>query len=139
MEKEMVGTYGEYFVVTRLLSWGFPAAIVPGPFSYDVVADINGTPVRVQVKTTNKVSKSRSGKDVFRFDCRHTAGRNSSKSGSYGPQDYDIMVCVAVPNFRMMFLPNGKRVTLERAATVFNREEERKSWDSCLKSLGLIK
>lgn len=132
MEKDMVGTYGEYFTVTRLLSWGYPATVVPGPFKYDVVVDIDGTPLRIQVKSTGKIQKSRTGNDVFRFECR-------TRAKSYKEKDYDIMACVAVPNYRILFLPNGSRKALERKVETFNKEQERNSWDSCLKSLGLIK
>lgn len=131
MNKDMIGTYGEYFCVTRLLSWGYPATIVPGPFTYDVVVDINGKPLRIQVKTTNRES-SRGGS--FEWNCRH-----SVKNKAYSEGDYDIMACVAVPNYRMIFLPFHKKQIISRSCDKLNREEERKSWETCLDTLGLIK
>ncbi len=132
IDKDMVGTYGEYFTVTRLLSWGYPATIVPGPFKYDIVVDVDGRPLRIQVKSTHKVLRNKRDKDVFKFECR-------TQGNSYVAKDYDIMACVAMPNYRILFLPNKNRQSIERKIETFTKEQEKQSWDSCLKSLGLIK
>ena len=136
MDKEMTGIYGEYFVVTRLLSWGYPAAIVPGPFKYDVVVDIDGQPVRVQVKSTNrKISKGKL-EDSYAWNCRTTGGKAGK---AYSRGDYDIMALVAVPEYRMVFMPFHKKQGIERKVSSMSKQQEKETWDNCLKSLGLVK
>lgn len=136
MNKAMIGTYGEYFTATRLLSWGNPAVVVPGSFKFDIVTEVAGRAVRIQVKSTSREVTTKSGRKDYQFNTR-SPGSNRTRQVAYEDGDYDIMALVAVPEYRMIFLPFHKKQSIQRAASEFTREMERQTWEDCLASLGL--
>ena len=132
MDVLLTGMYGEAIALTRLLSWGYPATLVPGPLTYDLVVDVAGLPYRIQVKATNRECKHGDGENSFSFliSC---AGKKKRRCYNLG--EYDILACVSLYNNNILFLPFTDKIRIRRKVSTFTKEKELASWEACLKYL----
>lgn len=128
MDNSLTGMYGEAIVLTCLLSWGYPATLVSGPLSYDLVVDIDGESYKVQVKATDREYKHGKFENSFSFNTAKGPYR-------YSPGSYDILACVALPNHKVLFMPFTKKLRIRRKVSTFTKERERESWEDCLDHL----
>lgn len=131
MDTALTGMHGEAFVLTRLLSWGYPATLVSGPLTYDIVVDIDGHPYRVQVKATDRKCDHGMNEKSFSF---HISGNG----GYYETGNYDILACVALPSRRVLFLPFTDKKRIRRKVSAFTEKKEKESWEDCLDYLNSI-
>lgn len=95
-EANTCGRAGEHLVCADFLSRGYECFIAEGRLPYDVVADINGRMVRVQVKTTAGVKPCPQRKNhtpVYMWGARKF-GKGSRHS--YAPTDTDLVAYVAL-------------------------------------------
>lgn len=128
MDNSLTGMYGEAIVLTCLLSWGYPATLVSGPLSYDLVVDVDGSSYKVQVKATDREYEHGKFENSFSF--------NVSKGGQqYIPGSYDILACVALSNRKVLFIPFTKKLRIRRKVSTFTKKREKGSWKDCLDHL----
>lgn len=103
-----IGKVGEYLVCADIILQGFVAFPSEQGLHYDVVIDVNGKMLRVQVKTTRtyrRVPQREKRTDAYLFNCRRCGkgGRHS-----YKDEDIDIMAFVAVEDKLIGYLPISK-------------------------------
>lgn len=90
------GRAGEHLVCADILSRGYECFIAEGRLPYDLVADINGKMVRIQVKTTGGIKPCPQRKNhtpVYMWNARKF-GKGSRHS--YTPTDTDLVAYVAL-------------------------------------------
>lgn len=90
------GRAGEHLVCADFLQRGYECFIAEGRLPYDVVADINGQIVRVQVKTTSGIRPCPQRKNhtpVYMWNARKYG--KGSRHG-YEPSDADLVAYVAL-------------------------------------------
>lgn len=134
MDNSLAGMYGEAIVLTCLLSWGYPATLVSGPLSYDILVDIYGQSYKVQVKATNRECPHGEYESSLSFNI----DRGSKFEGvraRYTTGSYDILACVSLLNNKILFMPFTKKVNIRRKVSTFTKKRERESWVDCLDHL----
>lgn len=95
-EANTCGRAGEHLVCADILSRGYECFIAEGRLPYDVVADINGRMVRIQVKTTAGIKSCPQRKNytpVYMWNARKY-GKGSRHS--YERTDADLVAYVAL-------------------------------------------
>lgn len=65
-----IGRAAEYLVAADMILQGIPATPIHGSWPYDVLAEVDGTTVRVQVKSTSRARSWPKAKNVYRFNLR---------------------------------------------------------------------
>ena len=102
------GKAGEYLVCAEIILRGHTAFLSEQGLPFDVVADVNGRLLRIQVKTTR-------GPRAIPQRANHTAGylfhiKRCGKGGAqtYGAGDVDIFAMVALDTRDMGFIPASK-------------------------------
>ena len=101
-----VGKAGEYLVCADLILKGFIAFPSEQGLPYDVVLDIGGKMLRVQVKTTSKpLIVPQRAKDMvaYQFGVKR-AGKNNKKI--YSTSDFDIIALVCLDTMEIGYLLN---------------------------------
>lgn len=90
----MAGIAAEHLVCTDIIMSGHNATMAAQSFPYDVLADVGGTILRVQVKSTGRLATKRHPHhaDVHRW-VTNRRGRDGSKS--YADDDFDLLALVA--------------------------------------------
>jgi hypothetical protein len=95
-EANTCGRAGEHLVCADFLSRGHEAFIAEGRLPYDVVADIDGRMIRIQVKTTSGIKPCPQRKNhtpVYMWNARKF-GKGSRHS--YSETDADLVAYVAL-------------------------------------------
>lgn len=114
-----VGRAGEYLVAAQLLSMGFDVSMAEQGMPYDLIADVNGRLLRVQVKSTRKASPVPGRKDQEAYIYR------ISRCGKKGSGSYigavDIIAIVAIDAKAVGFISANKMPT-----TLLVRPESRR-------------
>lgn len=98
------GKAAEYLVAADLILQGIPATIVHGTWPYDVLAEVDGRAVRVQVKSTDRLKSWAKAKNVYRFTLRcakHGARR-------IDPSSVDVVAFVALDVRRVAYFHIGE-------------------------------
>ena len=103
-----IGKAGEYLVCADLIMQGYIAYLSEQGLHYDVVVDVDGKLLRIQVKTTRtyrQVPQREKRTDAYLFNCRRCGkgGRHS-----YKDEDLDIMAFVAADAKLIGYLPITK-------------------------------
>lgn len=101
------GKAGEYLVCADLLLKGYTAFVAEQVLAYDVVVDLDGRLIRVQVKTT-RGPRATGGRDltpVYFFNARRM-GKGGRKS--YTSDDADIFALVALDQRIIGYLPESR-------------------------------
>ena len=122
----MTGYAAEAFVIYKLSMWGYTVSFAPAGTSYDLVADIDGKLLKVQVKGCSTKDKNKSS---YQFKI----GRGKSSKRAYTEGDYDIMAMVALPLGRVYFTGEIKNAVTRRLnPSYFSREREAGSWSKAI-------
>ena len=132
MDTSLTCMYSEAFVLTRLLSWGYPATLVSGPLTYDLIVDVDGVSYRVQVKSTSRECEHDNGENSLSFSVSRGGGEH------YDYNSYDILACVGVPKQKILFLPFTNKLCIRRKVSTFTKKKEIESWEECLKYLNSV-
>lgn len=92
----MIGVAGEHLVCFDLITKGFTCFMTEQGLPYDIVADINGKLVKVQVKTTRTHSETPQRKNHYPSYLFYI--RRCGKGGKklYGENDVDLFAVVCV-------------------------------------------
>lgn len=104
----IVGRAGEFLVCAELAIAGYECFLAEGRLPYDVIADVNGKIVRIQVKTTTGVKPCPQRKNytpVYTFSARHV-GKMRRKG--YEPGQADLVAYVALDRRIVAFMPAEK-------------------------------
>ena len=133
------GKIGEHICMIRLLKMGISCEIVHID-TVDIVAYIDGSMVRVQVKTsTIKQNRKRGlngGAPGYQF-----ATSYSGKKKPLTEEHCDIVAFVALEAERVLFMPIGclkNQVTKRMPPSKFEKEGlEERSWQHCLDAIFL--
>lgn len=90
------GRIGEYLVAADILLGGYECFQSAPGMAYDLVADINGTLLRVQVKTTATLSAIRNDNESssYVFNINYCGSGGKIK---YNPTDFDLVAMVILP------------------------------------------
>lgn len=123
------GDAAEPYVQYKIMHWGYPVAWCKDGLPYDLLVDVNGLPLRVQVKSCHKELKNRPS---YQFNTR-VAGKKTNRKNPYARNEVDVMAYVAMDIPCVLFthkLPAGPNVHLK--GTSFTEEE---SWESFKKSV----
>ncbi len=91
-ERRRIGQMGEHLVCVDLLKRGYEACIAPEGLSYDIVCDIDGKLLRIQVKTESKpIISGNAVVPAYDFDTRKSRTNNI-----YYDNEVDIVAIVAL-------------------------------------------
>lgn len=121
-----IGEAGELLTVSKLLKWGVKAFTVAAGDQYDILADVGGTLLRIQVKTSSVLKSSYS----FGFH----RGYYYSPKGIFGyaDDDYDISACVNLYDEKVLFSPGVQKSITWKRGQFCQDGSERASWEhSC--------
>lgn len=100
----IVGRAGEFLVCAELAMAGYECFLAEGRLPYDIIADICGTPVRIQVKTTSGVKACPQRKHhtpVYMFNARRV-GKMQRKA--YEEGQTDLIAYVALDRRLIAFM-----------------------------------
>ena len=123
-----VGTVGEQFVRYKLMRWGYPAVMMEHSNSYDILVMDEDTPIKIQVKSTLGLDKSRP--TTYRFHTR----KGSQNTISYSKTDIDLFAFVALDIQRVRFGKYQKAFTKRIHKDRF-KEDEYERWIELLESI----
>lgn len=115
------GQAGEHLVMAQLLTWGYPAYLIAGTSTFDILVPFNDLFCRIQVKAL--IRPNASGAWQFQtFQGKWTHGRRPYQAGAF-----DIIAYAAL-GLRKCFFSYGvpATTTVYVKATCFDHEEE--SW-----------
>jgi hypothetical protein len=105
------GKAGEYLVCADLILAGYVAYPSEQGLPYDVVLDINGSLLKVQVKTTEKprnVPQRTKESFAYIFNIKRNGKGNKQR---YKKNDVDIFALVALDSRIIAYLPNKELKT----------------------------
>ena len=98
-----IGRVGQYLVLVDLLLKGIEAFETGEGVGYDVVADLNGKLIKLQVKTTQKKRVlAQSAHPIYFFHIKR-AGKNGARFYQVG--DFDAFALVALDIRQVFYLP----------------------------------
>lgn len=100
------GKAGEYFVCYDLSSKGITAYPSDQGLGYDVVADIDGKLIKIQVKTTTK-ERATDRKDALPSYIYHTKRCGKGGLKTYKKNECDLVAFVSLPEKEVAYLPIG--------------------------------
>ena len=105
MRDLQIGIAGEHLVCADMLTKGYNAYLSDQGLPYDVIADINGSLYKIQVKTTSKyraVPQRKIRTPAYLFWIKRK-GKNGNKV--YVKDDYDFMALVALDKKIVGYVP----------------------------------
>lgn len=109
LSKELnIGRAGQYLTLADLLLKGIQAHETAEGSSYDVIADLNGKLIKIQVKTTQKIRKmSHRAKPIYFFNIKRM-GKNGNRSYQVG--DFDCFALVALDIRKVFYLKFDEKI-----------------------------
>ncbi len=138
MNEVEIGKLGEHICCVRLMKLGFNAEIV-NLNKTDVIVDIRGNLLRVQVKSSSLIAdSSRNMRASYQFAVSH-----SGKKRPLSISHCDVLAFVSIPKEKVYFMhidliggASSKRINKK----YFNEEDlEQRTFIKCLKHIGVIK
>ena len=138
MNEVEIGKLGEHICCVRLMKLGFNAEIV-NLNKTDVIVDIRGNLLRVQVKSSSLIAdSSRNMRASYQFAVSH-----SGKKRHLNISHRDVLAFVSIPKEKVYFMhidliggASSKRINKK----YFNEEDlEQRTFIKCLKHIGVIK
>lgn len=101
-EAHFIGQAGEYLVAAEITALGYVCLTTPPKVKYDLVANINNTLIKIQVKTIAgpRVS-SKTGAATYEFSMR----KERNKGSFYSDDDIDGFALVAFDRREVAFIP----------------------------------
>ena len=100
------GDAGEHLVCSDILMEGYQAFQCGQGMAWDVGAEIGGSVVKFQVKSTNTVHTRKNRNPHFRFSTH-----KGQKRVAYNPCDYDILALVDLKNKKIIYLTDVYDIT----------------------------
>ena len=122
-EANTCGRAGEHLVCADILSRGYECFIAEGRLPYDVVADIDGSMIRIQVKTTAGIRPCPQRKNytpVYLWNARKF-GKGSRHS--YTPEDTDLVAYVALDR-RVIAYRTSERIAQSTVLRIADYRDE---------------
>lgn len=104
----LVGRAGEHLVCAALMAAGYECFITEGKAPYDIIADIDGRLVRIQVKTTSGVRFAHQRQNrtpVYSFSARRVG---KMQRMGYKVGDADIAAYVALDTHQIAYMPASR-------------------------------
>ena len=98
------GTAGEYLVCADLILKGYNAYLSSQGLPYDILADVDGELIKIQVKTTRKeraIPQRKKYTPAYLFYIKR-CGKKGVKE--YGENDFDVMALVALDIKRVAYV-----------------------------------
>jgi hypothetical protein len=130
----LIGQIGELIVQEQLLSWGYRCFAAPDDAPYDLVLDVFGRLVRVQVKATGT---SRPERTEFATHVRRGNTATGIGTFAYHNGDFDMLAVVLIPHRQVrFFIDPPTRVTVSFDPDQA-RPADRDGFRMCLACLGL--
>jgi hypothetical protein len=107
LSKELnIGRAGEYLAMSDLLLKGFQCFDTGQGAGYDLIAEIDGKLLRIQVKTTCKKTL-RNAKPIYFYHIKRN-GKNGLKR--YKQEDFELFALVALDIKEVFYLANDSNV-----------------------------
>lgn len=103
-----IGRAGEHIVCAELLMAGYECFLAEGKAPYDIIADVDGKLVRIQVKATSGARLSPQRKNetpAYTFSARRV-GKLQRKG--YEPGQADLVAYVAIDRRIVAYLPAAR-------------------------------
>lgn len=145
MEQEIsqqlnIGRIGQYLALVDLLLKGIEAFPTAEKMNYDIVAEVEGRLIKLQVKTTQKLKiLAKCNSPVYEFDLR-TGGENNRKE--YQKEEVNGFVFVVLDKKKVFYLPytNRTHICLRDKERVYAGKEtalywQDLTWENLLKSI----
>lgn len=108
-EAHFMGQAGEYLVAAEIIALGHICLTTPPKVKYDLVADVNDTLIKIQVKTINLPRKaSKTGKLVYEFSLK----KDRKKSSIYKKEDIDGFALVAFQQRQIAYVPLADKMSM---------------------------
>jgi hypothetical protein len=108
-----IGKAGEYLVCSDLLSQGYNSFLADQGLNYDVVVDVGGRLLKIQVKTASQYRNHGQRKnqgEVYQFNCRR-CGKGGRKA--YGKKDFHLISLVSLKEkIVAYFLPDKTKISM---------------------------
>jgi len=124
------GRSGEHLVLAKLTRWGFDAHDAPQDAAYDVIVDLAGKIIRVQVKTKSEPSGS-----AWNYRVQRGNWRSATGTYEYADGDYDVFAGVANSLERVLFVPRVVQSIRFTTQEFMEPEAGRRSWLASLKQV----
>lgn len=106
-ERNRLSKTGEFLAAAELTALGFDVSLAAEKLAYDLLADRDGTILKVQVKTASYDA----AQDRYLFCTTRCSHKGSGKSRPYGVSDVDVFAFVAVDRRAAAFFPSREVVS----------------------------
>ena len=125
-----MGDASETLTMARIGCWGHRVVKSSPGSIYDLIVDMGGTFLTVQVKSTSQIAPK------MVFEIKRTSQSGGPRRFNYKPGDFDITAIVSLPDQKVLFFPGVcNRIYCKREQ--FLREgSEYASWQNCLIQIG---
>lgn len=129
-----IGEIGELLVEFRLAQMGISVTRCSQSFPYDLFADVNGHPIKIQVKTSSEPRLHDKRHVTKKYNYRILKG--ASNKIKYSKEEFDVLALVALDKERVLFkVWDGERYCFGFHPEDFTKEDEEHTWTTCLKKL----
>lgn len=105
---EFIGRAGEHLVASDLLAHGFQCFMCDGKDTYDVVADIGGRLIKIQVKTAGKHTNLPQRKKLMRVYQYNARRHGKNGRFAYADGDADLAAYVMLDRKAVAYLPGDE-------------------------------
>lgn len=102
-----IGRAGEHLVCCDLIKQGYVAYMAPAGLPYDVIVDISGRIIKIQVKTTQEPKDFPKQKRIYRYSTRRAKGSRVR----YDINSVDYFAFVALDIMTVAYVPIDQMVT----------------------------
>ncbi len=125
MNNHLIAGTAEMFTLYRLCSWGYEPQRVAGQKAFDIWLEVDGRIMRVQVKGASPAPRRTSYKFMI---CQGTEKRPYKKT------QVDLCALVGLAEECVLFIDDFETIITKRfCRDGFTKENERRTWDECLK------
>ena len=128
-----MGDASETLTMARIGCWGHPVVKSSPGRVYDLIVEIDGTFLTVQVKSTSQIAPK------MVFEVKRTSQHGGPRRFNYEPGDFDITAVVSLPDQKVLFFPGvHQRISCKREQFL-RSDNEYASWRHSLTKLGFSK
>lgn len=111
LEKELtdstIGLIAEHLVCVDLLSMGLIAFMTEQICAYDVVCDVGGKLLRIQVKSTRKCKEIPQRVGIHQSYMWHVRRAGKGGKREYGDDEFDLYALVAIDTKQIAYIPSN--------------------------------
>lgn len=128
-----MGDASETLTMARIGCWGHPVVKSSPGSVYDLIVDMAGTFLTVQVKSTSQIAPK------MIFEIKRTSQSGGPRRFNYEPGDFDITAVVSLPDQKVLFFPGvHQRITCKREQFL-RSDNEYASWRHSLTKVGVAR